>query len=97
MAHAAVVLYRRGPSWRNGVALGEQTGLREHIAFLTELHRDGIVEQAGPFTRMEASVDDELVGLGVFAADAAGVAEIVRADPAVVAETLAADVRPWYR
>ena len=46
---------------------------------------------------MDASVDDELIGLGVFAGDAAAVAEIVRADPAVVAETLAADVRDWYR
>ena len=97
MPDAAVVLYRRGRNWREGVALGEQAGLREHIAFLTALHRDGVLEQAGPFTRMDASVDDELIGLGVFAGDAAAVAEIVRADPAVVAETLAADVRDWYR
>ena len=97
MPDAAVVLYRRGRSWRDGVALAEQAGLREHIAFLTDLCQRGIVEQAGPFTRMEASVDDELVGLGVFSSDAAAAAKIVRRDPAVVAETLAADVRPWYR
>ena len=97
MADAAVVLYRRGRRWRHGVALGEQAGLHEHIAFLTALHRDGVLEQAGAFTRMEASVEDELVGLGVFAAEACAVAEIVGADPAVVAETLAADARPWYR
>ena len=93
----AVVVYTRGPEWADGVALGEQDGAREHIAFLVAGYGAGVVELAGPFHRLEDEVPDgALVGLVVYRCDAAVASSRTQEDPAVRSGLLEFHVLPWY-
>ena len=93
----AVLLYRRGSRWDDGRPLGEQRGLDGHMAFLAELAREGVVELAGPFHRLDEHVPSDLVGLVVVRGDELAEARaLADRDPAVREGTLAVEALPWY-
>ena len=81
-------IYRPGPRWLPGKPLSEQP-LREHGRYMLELYRRGVMRLAGRFA-------DGSGGAMLFGADDDASAQaIVAADPAVVAETFAYELRQW--
>jgi uncharacterized protein YciI len=94
--HAAV-LYSRGRAWDEQRPLGEQESLREHLAFLVGLAREGHVRRAGPFHPFEARVEARLVGLVLLEAETLDHArELIGRDPAVAAGLMEVEVLPWF-
>jgi uncharacterized protein YciI len=81
-------VYRPGVKWLPGKPLSEQP-LREHGRYMLDLHRRGIMRLAGRFA-------DGSGGAMLFGADDDASAQaIVAADPAVVAQTFAYELRQW--
>lgn len=81
-------VYRPGAKWLPGKPLSEQP-LREHGRYMLDLYRGGIMRLAGRFA-------DGSGGAMVFGADDDASAQaIVAADPAVVAQTFAYELRQW--
>lgn len=81
-------VYRPGAKWLPGKPLSEQP-LREHGRYMLDLHRRGIMRLAGRFA-------DGSGGAMLFGADDDASAQaIVAADPAVVAQTFAYELRQW--
>lgn len=81
-------VYRPGPRWLPGKPLAEQP-LREHGRYMLELYRRGVMRLAGRFA-------DGSGGAMLFGADDDASAQaIVAADPAVVAQTFAYELRQW--
>lgn len=48
MAGLFAVTRTRGPSWKDGHALEEQSDWRAHADFMNALHRDGFIVLGGP-------------------------------------------------
>lgn len=81
-------VYRPGAKWLAGKPLSEQP-LREHGRYMLDLYRRGIMRLAGRFA-------DGSGGAMLFGADDDASAQaIVAADPAVVAQTFAYELRQW--
>jgi uncharacterized protein YciI len=82
------VIYRPGPSWRDGVPMREQ-GLGPHGRYMQELLDTGRLFAGGGFA-------DDDGGMAVFrAADIAEARAIVAADPAVTSGIFVGDVEEW--
>ena len=92
----AVVLLRRGPRWDDAKPLIEQEGVHDHLAYLGELQREGVLERGGPFHRPSELVAGQLVGMLVYAADRERAGEYGRGDPAVKTGLLVYEALPWY-
>ena len=92
----AVALYRRGPRWEDSRPLGEQAGIMEHVAYLTALVHEGAVERAGAFHAFADLVEDDLLGLVLFAEHVDGARERLVHDPALSSGVMRADVRAWH-
>jgi uncharacterized protein YciI len=83
-----LVVYRPGPRWLPDKPLSEQP-LREHGRYMLELYQRGAMRLAGPFA-------DGSGGAVLFGADDDASAQaIVEADPAVMAQTFAYQLRRW--
>jgi len=81
-------VYRAGPKWLSGKPLEEQP-LREHGRYMLELYRRGVMQLAGRFV-------DGSGGAMLFGAEHEAAAQaIVAADPAVIAQTFAYELRQW--
>jgi uncharacterized protein YciI len=81
-------VYRPGAKWLPGKPLAEQP-LREHGRYMLDLYRRGVMRLAGRFA-------DGSGGAMLFGADDDASAQaIVAADPAVLARTLAYELRQW--
>jgi uncharacterized protein YciI len=81
-------VYRPGAKWLPGKPLSEQP-LREHRRYMLDLYRRGVMRLAGRFA-------DGSGGAMLFGADDDASAQaIVAADPAVVAQTFAYELRQW--
>lgn len=92
-----VVLYRRGPAWEDTKPLGDQVWIREHLAYLTQLHEQGVIGKAGPFWRFEEQVDGDLVGLVVHREnDPVRARALTDEDPAVRGGLMETEVRRWH-
>jgi uncharacterized protein YciI len=83
-----LVVYRPGPRWLPGKPLEEQP-LREHGRYMLDLYKRGVMRLAGRFA--DGSGGAMLIG----ADDDPSAQAIVAADPAVVAETFAYELRQW--
>ncbi len=70
-----VVLRRRGPAWRAGVPLEQQSDWVEHAAFMDALVDDGFVVLGGPLA------DEQRVVLVVESTSAAEVSTVLAGDP----------------
>lgn len=92
----SVVIYRRGPRWDATKPLGGQKGVHDHIAFLTRLHGEGLLERGGPFHRLEDELDDDLVGLVVHRGTVEQARGRALRDPAVRSGLLEFDARDWH-
>ena len=89
--HTIVLLVR--PADAPSFAPDELDALqREHLRYLRDLGRDGVVVANGPF----AVADDERVrGMTVYAVGREEAERLARADPMVRAGRLAIEVREW--
>ncbi len=93
----AVGLYARAAAWDDGKPLGEQDGIRAHLEYLTGLGARGLVTRGGPFHAGDVLVDDDPVGLIVFATgDLEEARRLVERDPAVERGLMSCRVLPWY-
>jgi uncharacterized protein YciI len=83
-----LVVYRRGPSWTQGLPMRSQ-GLGEHRQYMLSLYEKGILRFAGGF-------GDDSGGAAAFAAsDDAAARALIDADPAVIARKFDFDLHPW--
>jgi uncharacterized protein YciI len=83
------LLHSPGPNWREGVKPFDQEGIREHVAHFEAQADAGKLVIGGPF--MDGGGGMMILDVGSKeAADA-----IAQADPAVRAEVLSVQVRPW--
>lgn len=83
-----LVIYRHGSAWLPGRPVEEQ-GLAEHFQYMLDLYEQGAMKQAGPFT------DDSGGALILEAADMAAAQALIVSDPAVRANKMAFEIRPW--
>ena len=86
-----VVIHTPGPQWQAGVPLFEQRGIVQHIEHFRALLDSGKLEMGGPFL-------DPAAGGMMIPCDGVSESEIIefaKADPAVVAGLLHAEVRQW--
>lgn len=81
------ILYRPGPSWREGVPMVEQS-LGPHGRYIADQARNGRVRAAGPFAS-----EGGIVLLRVASEEEAQA--FVAADPAVVAGLFEAEIELW--
>ena len=82
-------LYRPGPTWRAGVAMSQQEGMRAHGAFFRTLVEQGRVFAGGGFVDIDG-------GMAIVrAANMDEARALLATDPAVIAGTFVADVRHW--
>lgn len=87
-----------GPAWKADVAMGDQPGVADHLAFMGDLVQRGILESAGPFAGFAEPLVGDVVGLVVFAQDDPAEAERVLAgDPATLADLVIWRVHRWHR
>ncbi|HLF68066.1 MAG TPA: hypothetical protein VI503_01875 [Gaiellaceae bacterium] len=92
-----VALAVRGPEWQEELSIGEQPGIAEHLAFMGDLVRRGVLEAAGPFAALGERLEGDVVGLLVFAeADFEGAARVLADEPAGLAGLLRWEVRRWH-
>jgi uncharacterized protein YciI len=91
MRTLAVVFHRPGPKWNNDLGFREQDGIAEHVAYYRALHEAGKLELGGPY--LDDSGGMMVVREGV---NAAQLAEIAEADPAVVCGLLTIEVKEWF-
>ena len=90
MEKCFAAIYQPGPNWISGKPNSQQP-LSDHVAYLTDLHRQNVVAMGGPFADGEA-------GLVILAAaDAAEAVRLIDRDPAVQSGILEAEVREWRR
>jgi uncharacterized protein YciI len=83
-----LVIYRPGPSWREGRPIGEQP-LAAHGRYMLSLYTDGALKMAGPFS-------DNGGGAVIFTAKSEEAARaVVAADPAVISGVFVAELHPW--
>lgn len=93
----AVGLVHTGRAWDQGIGLGQQQLVDEHMAYLGRLMEAGEVTQAGAVIGLEQGpADDGLVALIVYAVDPERAAKLAADDPAVRGGLIALDIRPWY-
>lgn len=83
-----LIIYRPGSAWLPGKPLSEQ-GLGEHFQYMLDLYEQGALKQAGPFT------DDSGGALILEVADASAAQAVVASDPAVKANKMTPEIRPW--
>jgi uncharacterized protein YciI len=83
-----LVIYRPGSAWLPGKPVSEQ-GLAEHFQYMLELYEQGTLKQAGPF------IDDSGGAAILEVADAAAARAVVAGDPAVKANRMTPEIRPW--
>lgn len=78
--------YRPGPAWNQGLGMAEQD-LGAHVDYMKSLGRRGDLVTAAPYAEHSGGV------ALLWAADAAAAQAVASADPAVIAATMACDVR----
>lgn len=83
-----LVIYRPGSAWIPGKPVSEQ-GLAEHFQYMLDLYEKGTMKQAGPFT------DDSGGAVILEVADAAAAQAVIASDPAVKANIMTPELRPW--
>jgi uncharacterized protein len=85
-----VVLYTRTP---NGMGEGDEDEVfAGHMRYLNNLAKTGLCPIAGPF-----GDDEPMRGISIYDSTSVGEVEaLVATDPAVVANWLTAEVRPWW-
>ncbi len=83
------LIHSPGPNWKEGVKPFEQHGIKEHVAHFEAQAEAGKLVIGGPF--MDGG--GGMMILNVESSEAA--AEIANADPAVKAEVLRVQLRPW--
>jgi uncharacterized protein YciI len=84
-------IYRPGSSWRDGVPMSQQEGMRAHGAYMQQLLNERRLVAGGGF-------HDAATEGGMAIVRAAGMDEarsILAADPAITTGTFAADIRHW--
>ena len=86
-----VVFHRPGPKWQNGLDFREQEGVGEHVQHYLKLHEQGKLELGGPFLLQDAG------GMMIATKDVSReeLEAFAPSDPAVKAELLVYEVRPW--
>lgn len=88
-----VVILRRPPSAPD-MPDEELNALQaRHLAYRTELSRQGVLVANGPFGQQS---DETLRGFSIFACDVAEAARLSDADPSVQAGRLSYDVMEWW-
>lgn len=93
----AVGLYTRAGAWDYAKPLGEQDGIRAHLEYLTGLGARGLVTRGGPLHAGDALVEEDPVGLIVFAtSDVEEARRLAERDPAVERGVMSCRVLPWY-
>lgn len=84
-------IYRPGASWRDGVPMSQQEGMRAHGAYMLQLLSEGRLVAGGGF-------HDTATEGGMAIVRAGGMEEaqsILGADPAITSGTFTADLRHW--
>ena len=81
--------YSPGPNWENDKSIYDQD-LKEHIAYMERLHKEGKLLMGGPFSDSTGGLALLKVGSIEEAAD------IVEKDPAVLNGVFEVAVRPWH-
>jgi uncharacterized protein YciI len=84
-----LIIYRPGSAWIPGKPVSEQ-GLADHFQYMLDLYEIGTLKQAGPFT------DDSGGAVILEVADAAAARAVVANDPAVKANKMTPEIRPWH-
>jgi uncharacterized protein YciI len=86
-----IVLHAPGPCWQAGVPAFEQPGVQAHVEHYRQLLASGKLALGGPF------LDAEGGGMMIAAAGVSGeeLAAFAASDPAVHAQLLSWQVRPW--
>lgn len=93
----AVGLYMRAAAWDDTRPLAEQDGIAAHLEYLTGLGARSLVTRGGPFHAGHVLVEEDPVGLIVFASDDLEEARrLVERDPAVERGLMSCRVLPWY-
>lgn len=83
-----LITYSAGPSFLSGKPLNEQP-LKEHVAYMLDLHRRGVLRMAGGFGDNSG---------GAAFVDAASLDEarrIAQDDPAVTSQVFIFEIRQW--
>lgn len=83
-----VILHAPGPRWQEGVAFGEQPGIRAHVAHYMALLTGGHLAHGGPFL-------DDSGGVMVTRLTREDAEAFAAEDPCVKDGTLVFQVRPW--
>ena len=89
MATFLVTLHRSGPSYDSGLPLEEQSGWREHAAFMDSLVASGFVVLGGPLS------DEHRVALAVEAESEEALLATLAPDPWHDSHLVIASVEPW--
>lgn len=90
MSKGFAAIYERGCNWIPGKLITEQP-LGDHVTYLTNLHKQNVVQMGGPFADGEG-------GLVILeASDIAEASRIIDDDPAIQSGILKAHVREWKR
>ena len=91
-----VVIFIRGAGWDAAEALGRQSGIAEHAAFIHRLMERGVVVHAGPLHHLGEVVTEEVVGLAILSGFEEEVGELIAQDPAVQVGTLDFRFYEWH-
>lgn len=83
-----IILFIPGAAWHEGKSVFEQP-LDDHVDFIYELYKRGVVVMAGPFA-------DGTGGLTILKAqDEDEARRLMDQDPDVIRQILSYDARPW--
>ena len=87
-AELFVILYRAGPTWRQGRPMQEQD-LAAHARYMRSLADSGALLMAGPLTTLDGGL------VVVQAKDLAAARAMMQADPAVTGKIFTGEVSAW--
>jgi hypothetical protein len=90
------VIYRRGPAWVAGRALGDQPTLPDHGRFLAGLERTGRAVHAGPAYRLDEIPGADPIGFASFPCGTSEARELLLTDPGLVSGLLVCDIIAWH-
>jgi uncharacterized protein len=90
-----LVLLRRGPAWTPEETPETKRLFEGHMANIIAMGKSGKLLIAGP-TDVAETERTAVAGIFIFDAERPDVDEMLKADPAIAAGRLVADVMPWY-
>ncbi|SMB84396.1 YciI family protein [Deinococcus hopiensis] len=89
MSQHFVIHYVPGPAWLPNHPVFEQP-LQPHLAYITQLHHQGVVLAGGPYT-------DNSGGLVILQPTTREAAQmVILNDPAIIPGIMTASANPWY-